>query len=127
MRAKSQAEVPTFKAGDKILITKYISLQREKFEEIMVSSATPIPLLSPHSRSFLLICCAPQGLVIARHGQTGLNATFTIRNRVMGEGYEMTFPLFSPFIKKIEVLPFLVLMRLVVPAGPLIIRMFVLR
>jgi hypothetical protein len=43
VRAKSQAEVPTFKAGDKILITKYISLQKEKFEEIMVPLHTPHP------------------------------------------------------------------------------------
>ncbi len=80
IRKKYGQEIPEFKAGDKIRITKYISLQKEKFEEVT-------------------------GTVLARYGRGGgsLNASFVIRNRIMGEGFEMTFPLYSPFIKKIEI------------------------
>jgi large subunit ribosomal protein L19 len=42
------------------------------------------------------------GVVISRKGE-GMNAMFTVRRIVQGEGVERTFPLHSPKIAKIEV------------------------
>ncbi len=42
------------------------------------------------------------GLVISRKGE-GMNAMFTVRRVVQGEGVERTFPLNSPKIAKVEV------------------------
>ena len=42
------------------------------------------------------------GVVIARRGE-GMNAMFTVRRIVQGEGVERQFPLHSPKIAKIEV------------------------
>ena len=44
-----------------------------------------------------------EGLVIARHGGTGMNATFTVRKISSGVGVERIFPLHSPNIVKLEV------------------------
>jgi hypothetical protein len=54
IRAKYNQDIPPFKAGDKIRITKYISLQKEKFEEICVClshslSLSGSDLFVPHS------------------------------------------------------------------------------
>jgi len=43
-----------------------------------------------------------KGVVIARRGE-GMNAMFTVRRIVQGEGVERQFPLHSPKIAKIEV------------------------
>lgn len=43
-----------------------------------------------------------EGLVIARKGGTGVNATFTVRKIASGIGVERIYPLHSPNIVKIE-------------------------
>ncbi|MDR0803830.1 MAG: 50S ribosomal protein L19 [Rickettsiales bacterium] len=42
-----------------------------------------------------------EGVVIARSG-SGANANFTVRKESYGVGVERNFPLYSPFIEKIE-------------------------
>ncbi len=44
-----------------------------------------------------------EGLVIARKGGTGPNATFTVRKIASGVGVERIYPLHSPNIAKMEV------------------------
>jgi large subunit ribosomal protein L19 len=44
-----------------------------------------------------------EGLVIARKGGTGANATFTVRKIASGVGVERIYPLHSPNIVKLEV------------------------
>lgn len=44
-----------------------------------------------------------EGLVIARKGGTGLNASFMVRKIASGVGVERIFPLHSPNIVKLEV------------------------
>lgn len=43
------------------------------------------------------------GLVIAKKQGKGLSATFKVRKITSGVGVERTYPLYSPFISKIEV------------------------
>jgi large subunit ribosomal protein L19 len=44
-----------------------------------------------------------EGVVIARSGGQGMNASFTVRKISLGEGVERVFPLWSPFVEKITV------------------------
>jgi len=44
-----------------------------------------------------------EGVCIARHGGTGINASFTVRKISHGEGVERVFPLYSPRIDNIEI------------------------
>jgi large subunit ribosomal protein L19 len=44
-----------------------------------------------------------EGLVIARKGGTGANATFTVRKIASGVGVERIYPMHSPNIVKLEV------------------------
>ena len=46
---------------------------------------------------------AYEGVVIARAGGAGVNASFTVRKISLGEGVERVFPLWSPFVEKITV------------------------
>jgi large subunit ribosomal protein L19 len=43
------------------------------------------------------------GTVIARDGGVGNNATFTVRRISFGVGVEKVFPVYSPYIDKVEV------------------------
>ena len=44
-----------------------------------------------------------EGLVIARKGGKGVNATFTVRKIASGVGVERIFPIHSPNIAKVEI------------------------
>jgi large subunit ribosomal protein L19 len=44
-----------------------------------------------------------EGIVIAKKG-SGIRSSFTVRRVSYGEGIERVFPLYSPYIEKIEVL-----------------------
>jgi hypothetical protein len=44
LKAKYKPQIANFKAGDKIKITKYISLQKEKYEEVLVRTHQHPPL-----------------------------------------------------------------------------------
>lgn len=69
-----------FQAGDRVCVTKYISLNdKTKVERVV-------------------------GLVVSRHGGTGINARFTVRNVKLEESFELQFPLWSPFIVRIDVI-----------------------
>ena len=69
-----------FRAGDRVCVTKYISLSDK----------------SRVDRVF--------GIVIARRGGTGLSASFTLRNLKLDEAFELQLPLWSPFIVRIDLL-----------------------
>lgn len=43
-----------------------------------------------------------EGVVIARDGGNGANASFTVRRESYGVGVERKFPLYSPAVEKIE-------------------------
>jgi len=43
------------------------------------------------------------GTVIARDGATSQTATFTVRRISYGVGVEKVFPLYSPFVERVEV------------------------
>lgn len=69
-----------FQTGDRICVTKYISLSdKTKIERV-------------------------NGLVMSRHGGQGINARFTVRNVKLDETFELQMPLWSPFIVRIDVL-----------------------
>eukprot|EP00462_Mataza_sp_D1_P016220 CAMPEP_0175163738 /NCGR_PEP_ID=MMETSP0087-20121206/25951_1 /TAXON_ID=136419 /ORGANISM="Unknown Unknown, Strain D1" /LENGTH=240 /DNA_ID=CAMNT_0016452545 /DNA_START=31 /DNA_END=753 /DNA_ORIENTATION=- len=72
-------DVQPFRSGDRIKITKYISLGRETKFEILKGMCLGIK-------------------------RNNFDTTFKIINHRDGLSWEMTLPLWSPFIKKIEVL-----------------------
>jgi len=45
-----------------------------------------------------------EGIVISKRGQSEPGASFTVRKISQGIGVEKVFPLFSPFIEKVEVI-----------------------
>lgn len=45
-----------------------------------------------------------EGLVIAKKGGNGVNATFTVRKITSGVGVERIYPIHSPNIEKVEVI-----------------------
>ncbi len=71
-------KIPTFKAGDTVKVHVKIK-DGDKFR-IQVF----------------------EGVVIARDGGLGNNATFTVRRESYGVGVERKFPLYAPSIEKIE-------------------------
>jgi len=70
--------IADFKPGDRIKITKRLSLDKEKYEEIT-------------------------GMCIAKTGGL-IGSMFTILNRKQEVDYELQYPIHSPFIAKIEIL-----------------------
>lgn len=69
-----------FQTGDRICVTKYVAM----------SDPTKVERVS--------------GIVMSRHGGTGINARFTLRNVKLEETFELQLPLWSPFIVRIDVL-----------------------
>lgn len=72
-------EIVSFKVGDKIAVTKLISLSDDKLEVV-------------------------KGLVIEKRREGQLESSFTIRNTSVGVAYELSLPFFSPFIRKIAMI-----------------------
>jgi len=77
-KASEGKEAPEFKIGDSVKV--YVKIKEGDKERI---------------QAFI-------GTVIARDGG-GNNATFTVRRITFGVGVEKVFPLYSPYIDKIEV------------------------
>lgn len=77
-KLKGEKVVPDFKAGDTLKVSVKIK-DGDKYR-IQVF----------------------EGVVIARDGGTGNNASFTVRRESYGVGVERKFPLYSPAIEKIE-------------------------
>ncbi len=77
-KLKGDKKIPAFKAGDTLKVHVKIK-DGDKFR---------IQLF--------------EGVVIARDGGDGNNASFTVRRESYGVGVERKFPLYSPAIEKIE-------------------------
>ncbi|MDR1338152.1 MAG: 50S ribosomal protein L19 [Rickettsiales bacterium] len=77
-KLKGDKKIPAFKAGDTVRVHVKIK-DGDKFR---------IQIF--------------EGVVIARDGDTGGNASFTVRRESYGVGVERKFPLYSPSIEKIE-------------------------
>lgn len=77
-KLKGNKNIPNFKAGDTLKV--YVKIKDgDKFRVQMF-----------------------EGVVIARDGGNGNNASFTVRRESYGVGVERKFPLYSPAIEKIE-------------------------
>lgn len=74
-----KTELPQFSAGDTVKV--FQSIREGDKERVQVF----------------------EGLVLGRHGGSGINATFTVRRITSGVGVERIYPLHSPNIVKIEV------------------------
>ena len=77
-KMKGNKVIPNFKAGDTVKVHVKIK-DGDKFRIQMF-----------------------EGVVIARDGGNGNNASFTVRRESYGVGVERKFPLYSPAIEKIE-------------------------
>ena len=77
-KLKGEKNIPAFKAGDTVKVHVKIK-DGDKFR-IQVF----------------------EGVVIARDGGDGNNASFTVRRESYGVGVERKFPLYTPSIEKIE-------------------------
>ena len=77
-KLKENKNIPNFKAGDTVKVHVKIK-DGDKFRIQMF-----------------------EGVVIARDGGNGNNASFTVRRESYGVGVERKFPLYTPAIEKIE-------------------------
>lgn len=77
-KLKSDKTIPAFKAGDTVKVFVKIK-DGDKFRTQLF-----------------------EGVVIARDGGDGNNASFTVRRESYGVGVERKFPLYSPAIDRIE-------------------------
>ena len=77
-KMKGDKVIPNFKAGDTVRVHVKIK-DGDKFRIQMF-----------------------EGVVIARDGGNGNNASFTVRRESYGVGVERKFPLYTPAIEKIE-------------------------
>lgn len=77
-KLKTSKKIPEFKAGDTLKV--YVKIKDGDKFRIQVF----------------------EGVVIARDGGTGNNASFTVRRESYGVGVERKFPLYTPTIEKIE-------------------------
>ncbi|MCL4426828.1 50S ribosomal protein L19 [Patescibacteria group bacterium] len=77
--AQTKMNIPLFKAGDDIIVSQKIKEgDKDRIQNI-------------------------RGTVIARRHNNEIGATFTVRKVTDSVGIELTFPLHSPNIEKIEV------------------------
>lgn len=77
--ANVRDDIPSFRAGDTVKV----------HVRVVEGSRTRVQVF--------------QGIVLARNGGSGVNATFTVRKVSFGVGVERTFPLHAPSIDQIEV------------------------
>lgn len=77
-KLKGNKKIPNFKAGDTLKVSVKIKDGDKSRIQIF------------------------EGVIIARDGGEGNNASFTIRRESYGVGVERKFPLYSPAIDKIE-------------------------
>ncbi len=77
-------QVADFKVGDRVAVTTLLTLSPTG------KNADKVEVI--------------KGVVLERRRREQLDASFTIRNSSVGVAYELSFPLWSPFIRKIEVL-----------------------
>ncbi|MCM8791555.1 MAG: 50S ribosomal protein L19 [Candidatus Omnitrophica bacterium] len=75
----TKKDLPVFKVGDTVRVVTKIFEQ----DKVRLSSF--------------------EGIVIAKKG-SGIRSSFTVRKISYGEGVERVFPVYSPYIEKIEVL-----------------------
>jgi large subunit ribosomal protein L19 len=76
---KLPRELARFDVGDRIAVTQLLSLHEDKLQTI-------------------------KGVVVSKRRREYLNASFTILNVIDGVKAEVLIPLYSPFIRKIEVI-----------------------
>ena len=79
MKAMGGKAVPEFKVGDSVKV--YVKIKEGDKERVQAFAGT----------------------VIARDGGKSNSATFTVRRISFGVGVEKVFPLYSPYIDKVEV------------------------
>ena len=78
-KATSDKAAPQFKVGDSVKV--FVKIKEGDKERVQAFAGT----------------------VIARDGALGSTATFTVRRISFGVGVEKVFPLYSPYIDKVEV------------------------
>lgn len=76
---KLPREIPRFDVGDRIAVTQLLSLREEKLQVV-------------------------KGVVISKRRADYIDASFSVINVVDGIKVEVLFPLYSPFIRKVEVI-----------------------
>lgn len=72
-------EIDDFKVGDKVAVWSLVDLESDRLE-------------------------VTRGLVIDKRRKTDLDASFTIRNTSIGVAYELSYPLYSPFLRKVKII-----------------------
>ncbi len=81
-------QVPDFRPGDTVRVhVRITEMKYDQKQRKMVERSRIQPF---------------EGIVIRKRG-SGLGATFTVRKITQGIGIERIFPLYSPYIEKIEV------------------------
>ncbi len=79
-KAQPKKELPDIRPGDTVRVSQQIKEgEKERIQDF-------------------------EGLVIARKHNKEIGATITVRREISGIGVERIFPLYSPIIKKIEIL-----------------------
>jgi len=80
LMAKYPKKIENFRPGDKVAVTQTSSLSKEKLEVF-------------------------RGMVISRDGKPmNYSASFRVIFRRLGETFEMSWPLWCPFLKRVDVI-----------------------